>query len=245
MSKRSSRNGHLPGRRASRCRTRIQGDLRGMGSREYYAHQRMTRGAVAACRRHLDPGIWVRLDRCKPVTRGQAESIEDALNRAAVEQPDWPFAWPHVEFRFVDVGQTRPGISVEWVEVRRMPKATGRLGTVYTPNTEDAVSFGGREGMVVYSKHAIEQLVDRVPWLREEGAVEYTPSLVQDMLREVAADGVVERGAHGPCLAVRRRDGMALGFFPMAGDVLDGRPVWVCKTFLSPGMRGLPEHEAA
>jgi len=241
----SKRSNNLPCLRASSRKVKIKGDLRGMKAREYYAHERMTKNVVAACRRHLDHNLWVKLDRCKPVTKGQAEKIEDALNRAAVEQPEWPFAWPHVKFNFVDLGCSRPGIMVEWVEVRRMPKVESGLGTAYTPNTEDTVSFGGRDGMVVYSKHALEQLVNRVPWLRESGAIKYTPSLVQDVLRDVASAGVVERGAYGPCLVVRSQGGTTLGFFPMVSDVLDGKPVWVCKTFLSPGMRGLPKHEAA
>jgi len=228
------------GRRLSRTGVPQRcGDLRGLSARDYYAREEMSRGILGKLRPLLDPGLWKKLDRGKPIGGDQAEEVLKALGRVAVGSKCWPFSWPVVRMRPKSVGARRPAAEFQHVRVDGIPKVATPDGCVFVP-TRRTVAVGGREGVVGFSRHAVEQWLARTHYaVRHVAGRLGLPELAMRTLEAAVLDGVVEPGAHGPCLAVTH-EGEAVGYFPLARTEVGGRDAWVCKTFLRPGMRGVP-----
>ena len=229
-------------RRLSRSRIPRRGDLRGLSARDYYAQEEMTRGILGKLRPLVEPGLWKKLDRGKPISGEQAEEIGRALGSIAVRSKCWPFSWPVVRMTPKGVGAKRPAAEFRHVRVEGMPKVATADGNVFVP-TQQKVEADGRSGTVGFSSHAIEQWLARTNYSARHIAMRLgEPGLAMKFLASVVRGGAVECGQHGPCLAIMTTCGetKALGYFPLVPTSVGGQDAWVCKTYLHPGMRGVP-----
>ena len=223
--------------RLSRTRVPQRGDLRRMSAKDYYAREEMTRGIMAKLRPLLDPGLWMKLDRGKPISAAQAEQIRLALGRMAVSSAGWPFSWPVVKMLPKRVGAKHPAAEFRYVEIDSVRKVDTPDGAVYVPAPGRAVAVGGRTGLVGFSSHAIDQWMSRTEGASRDVAVELgLPELVREVLASVVRGGAVDAGARGMYL-VQKHEGEPIGYFPLAACDVGGESAWVCKTFLTPEMR--------
>lgn len=227
--------------RLSRTPAKVINDLRGLSAKAYYAHKGMTAGLHRRIRESMPNNLWIRLDRGRFLTEGQQCRIAEALNRVMVNDPNWPYSWPDITVAIARVnGRLQTRLSVE---VITMPKEPGSDGTLYFPLPEHPktlVSAGGFTGHVGFSSHAIDQMISRSD-LRETTALLRGPTVISEIMSIVLKEGAVERGAHGPCLVIKTKDGKTLGYLPIKRTSLSDRSLWVCKTCLDPDMRGTPE----
>jgi len=158
--------------RESRKTTVLKGSLKGMSAKEYYRVQKLaTVNLSSVCAKYLPDNIWKKYDRRKPVKYSQAMLIFDALNRAALDtMVDFPFETPVIGVKTkspkLGKGNTIGRIVVlESVSICRLPKIITDEGTSYFVTKQVKVRHDNKEGLVVFSKHAIERMMERIPIL--------------------------------------------------------------------------------
>lgn len=226
--------------RLSRTPAKVANDLRGMSAKAYYAHQGMTTGLYRRIRESMPANLWTKIDRGRFLTEGQQEKVVEALHRVMVNDSHWPYSWPDITIGFTRVnGRFQTRLRVKVITV---PKESCSDGTLYFPlpeHPQPLVSADGFMGRVGFSSHAIDQMIARSN--TREYAILHGPTVVSRILSAVLKEGIVEHGAYGPCLVVKNGE-ETRGYLPIKRASLpDGRALWVCKTFLEPGMRGAPE----
>ncbi len=228
--------------RESRKATKFKGSLKGLSAREYYQIEaRAASNLSSACAKYLPENLWKKYDRGKPLRYSQAMLIFDALNRAAFDTAtDLPFETPVVKIITGDpkLGTTINGrvVILKSVSILKLPKVITDAGTCYLASKQIKMIHDGKEGLVAFSRHAIERMMERVPNI--SNFAKQDTLIPVRMLRHTAASQVISKGDRGPQLRCGF-DEQTIGYFPFVWE----NGMWICTTFLETDMQGTAKTE--
>ena len=218
--------------RLSREKIVYNGSLKGMPAKIYYFVQAILqpKSVLSKAARYLDDGLWTKFDRNKPISQRQAAKVLAALNKTLMDDtPDFPFniAVARLGSRAV-LGMTKRVYYIREICTSSLQSMPTELGNAYIPDPDTKLKYQDQEGIVTFSRHAIERMMERIPNL--------TTFCLEQPLAPViilgrAIRSIPEHGA-GLMLPV-----LPFGYFPV---VFAPQNVWVCTSFLTPEMDGTP-----
>lgn len=220
----------MKGARLSRIKKQITGHLGELSSQEYYAFIKL-KNPVNDIRPIVGDELFKKFDRGKPLNDNQINTIVAAINQVVFEpfKSLIPYSTPVIVVkRNYDVSSTRSIYSLSQISLFRMEKYNTPDGNGYLA-CDNTVTYGDHTGRVLFSKHAIDRLLERQPKLIELSKV--NTEMIIKVMRQCIKKAKVEIGSVGPQLKCD-----PIGFFPMIWEKELG--MWMLTTFLDKDMRG-------
>lgn len=229
--------------RQSRLQHIVDGSLKGIKAKEYYQLQDLyPRKIFISARKYMPENLWTKLDRRKPISRKNSQVIKEAINQAAVEQvKDFPFTTPIIEteeqpyrrYRFSPPEPNKFIFTLRSVKIVNMENRPSSQGTVYFASTHGSdVTLDNQSGRIGFSRHAIERLLERCPDIVSFAKKERCDAVLH-LLYVFVKKERIRQSETGYMLTA-----LPFGCFPMTYDYL--AKCWICTSFLTTDMNGLP-----
>lgn len=227
----------MPTKRMSKERAVFKGSLKGVSCKSYqFIKKVQVKKVLFQARQYIDPSVWTKFDRAKPMSPRQAQELEAAINRVLRETtPDYPINIPYMKLESQPVkGYKYKRIYTSAnLTLTTLESVSTSDGKAFYLNKSDKCEYRGMEGPVAFSRHAFERLFERCP---EFDKFSYRqPASILAFLYSVITARKFMEGA-GTMLSA-----YPWGFFPT--KFASG--FWICTSFLTPGMDGTPKSKTA
>lgn len=219
--------------RLSRERTVYRGSMKGMPAKTYYFVQAIMQSTslVRRSAKYMDRSLWTKFDRQKPLSQRQGGEVAAALNRTLMDDtPDYPFNVAAVRMSTLRVPgkECKRIYTIKEIVLSSLKSMGTELGNAYIVDPNKKLLYQGNEGIVTFSRHAIERMMERITGFRD--CCKNEPMAAVFML--AAAGYSSPQEGDGTMLPV-----LPFGYFPV---VYAAEGVWVCTSFLAPDMEGTP-----
>ena len=222
--------------RASRLKT-VPKTLKGLTAREYrYVDSFCRINVLSEAKRRglLDPALFMKIDRHKPISEEQMNEALDAMYETIFQlnEPTFPMISTFIEHDYERVRDmpTKRILRILAFPMFKMRPLRTLDGTLYAV-TDHSVTYMGQSGLVYFSSHVFDRFKVRCPKIMEYA--KKNTGLVVALFQMAVKAPVVEEGNHGPQLKLG-----SLGYCPLIYRQERGEFIWIATTFLSVGMRG-------